>query len=113
MLDLAFLNEILHRARHVFDWHIRVNAMLIEEIDDIDLEPFERGFGDLLDVLRAAIEAARSVGINLEPEFGRYRHLPANGLESFTNEFFVDEWAVNFGGIEEGYTAVDGGADER
>src|ERR1700676_1497029 len=29
VLDLALLNQILHRSRNVFDWHARVNPMLI------------------------------------------------------------------------------------
>src|SRR5207249_1250446 len=39
------------RSRHIFDWHVRVNPVLIEQIDDVGLEALERGFGDLLDVL--------------------------------------------------------------
>jgi hypothetical protein len=47
VLDLAFLNQILHRARHVFDRHVRVNPMLIEQVDDIHLEPLERALDGL------------------------------------------------------------------
>src|SRR5437016_3045265 len=58
VLDLTFLNQILYRCRHLFDWHLRINAMLIEEIDGIGVESLERGFGDLLDVLWPAIGPA-------------------------------------------------------
>ena len=44
VLDLAFLNQVLHRSRHVFDRHVRVNAVLIEQVDGIDPEPLERAF---------------------------------------------------------------------
>ena len=27
------LNQLLYRARHVFDRHVRINAMLIEQVD--------------------------------------------------------------------------------
>ena len=57
VLHLTFLNQVLHRSRHVFDRHVRVDAVLIEQIDDIDLESLERGLGDLLDVLRPTIQA--------------------------------------------------------
>ena len=57
VLDLAFLNQVLHRSRHVFDRHVRVDTVLVEQIDGVDLEPLERGLGDLLDVLRPAIQA--------------------------------------------------------
>ena len=36
VLDLALLNQFLHRARNVFDRHVQVDAMLIEKIDGID-----------------------------------------------------------------------------
>ena len=35
VLHFALLNEIPDRAGDVFDWYIRVNAMLIEQIDNI------------------------------------------------------------------------------
>ena len=59
VLHLACLNQVLHRSRHVFDGHVRVNPVLIEQIDGIDLEPLERGLGDLLDLLWPAIQANR------------------------------------------------------
>src|SRR6266566_6244496 len=41
LLDLTFLNQVLHRSRHVFDWHVRINAMLIEQIDGSGVEALE------------------------------------------------------------------------
>src|SRR6266852_3508654 len=38
VLHLAFLNQILHSARNIFDRYIHVDPMLIEEINSIDLE---------------------------------------------------------------------------
>src|ERR1017187_7849717 len=51
VLDLAFLNQVLHRSRHVFDRHVRVNTVLIEKIDCLDPKPLQRALSDLLDVL--------------------------------------------------------------
>ncbi len=58
VLDLAFPNQILHRARDVLDRHVRVDAVLIEEIDPIGLESLERRVGDFPDVRRPAIQAS-------------------------------------------------------
>src|SRR5207249_5017647 len=99
--DLTFLNQIFHGSRHVFDRHGGINSMLIEQIDVIGLESFERGFGDLLDVLWPAIGPALLVTLELEPELGRDHHLITHGCERFANKFFVRKWAVGFGGIEE------------
>src|SRR6478672_1591735 len=48
VLDLTLLDQILHRAGDVFDRHVRVNSMLIEQVDDIDSEPLERALDGLL-----------------------------------------------------------------
>ena len=56
-LTLPCPNQLLHRARHVLDRHLGVDPVLVEEIDRVDLEPLERGLGDLLDVLRPAVQA--------------------------------------------------------
>src|SRR5947209_11826819 len=106
VLDLALLNQLLHRARHVLNRHLRVNAVLIEQINRLDLEPPERAFDGLLDVLRLAVEAVRLCG-EIEPELGGDYYLVAEGCECLAHEFFVRERAVNFGGVEEGDAALD------
>ena len=58
MLHLALLDQLLHGARDVFDRHIRVDAVLIEQVDDVSLEALERSLGDLLDVLGPAIQTS-------------------------------------------------------
>ena len=42
----ARLDEIGHRANRILDRHGWIDAVLIEEIDYIDAEPFERSLGD-------------------------------------------------------------------
>lgn len=43
VFHLAGPNQILDRASDVFDWDVRIDAMLIKNIDDIGTEAFERG----------------------------------------------------------------------
>ncbi len=50
-LPLALLNEVLHGAGSLFDGHICIAAVLIEQIDDIGLEALERGLRDFLDMM--------------------------------------------------------------
>ena len=113
VLHLALLNQFLHRARHVFDGHVRVNPMLIEQINRLDLEPLERAFDGLLDVLRPAVQARRTGPIvaaaQIEPELRGDDHLLAERSERFADEFLVGERAVNLGGVEERDAAFHGG----
>jgi hypothetical protein len=76
-LNLAFRNQVFNRAGNLFDRHVRVDPMLIEEIDAVGFEALERGLRNLLNVLRAAIEPRK--GVNVESEFGGNHHLLAEG----------------------------------
>src|SRR2546428_269349 len=108
IFHLALPDQLLHRPSHILDSHVRVNAMLIEQIDDIDLEALERGLRDLLDMLRPTIQARRSLhpsGIELrievKSEFCCYHDLFAKGSEGLAYKFFICEWAVHFSSVEE------------
>ena len=47
--DLSFLNEVLHRSRNVLDRHVRIHAMLVEQVDRIHPQALERSLSDLFD----------------------------------------------------------------
>ncbi len=84
--------------------------MLIEEIDDIGLQPLKRRLGDRLDVVGAAVDAAAAgsrLQIDVEAELGRDCDLVAHGRERLADEFLVDERAIGFGGVEQGHASLD------
>src|ERR1019366_7995423 len=102
VLDLAFLKQVLHRSSYVFDRHVRVNPMLIEQVDDVNLEPLKRALCGLLDVLWPTVQARRTlhpagieIGTEVEPELAGDHHSITEGTESFAHEFFVQERAVD------------------
>ena len=66
---LAFANQFLHRAGDVLDRHVRVDAVLIEQIDPIGLQPLQRGLDDLADVRGPAVQPACLPPSNLKPNF--------------------------------------------
>src|SRR5215469_3520750 len=111
VLDLAFCDQLFDSAGDVFDWDVRVDSVLIEQIDDISLEALERGVSDLPDVLGPAVQACRWLPA-WEAELGCDDDLIAEGREGFAYEFFVRERAVGFGGVKESDAAVEGGTDE-
>jgi hypothetical protein len=41
VLHFAFPNQILDGASNIFNGNVRVDAMLIEEIDPVRFEPFQ------------------------------------------------------------------------
>jgi len=40
VLHLPLLDQVLHRG-HVFEGHVRVHTVLVEQVDGVDLEPLE------------------------------------------------------------------------
>ena len=57
---LAFAHQFGHGADRVLDRHVGIDAVLVVEVDDIDIEPLQRGFGHRLDVLGAAVDAGHA-----------------------------------------------------
>jgi hypothetical protein len=59
VLDLALCDQVADRAGDVLDGNLRVDPVLIEEIDRLDAEPLERAVYSLADVVRPAGDAAK------------------------------------------------------
>src|SRR5208283_3178801 len=117
VLHLACLNQFLHRSRDVFDGHVRVNPMLIKQINRLEPEPLERAFDGLFDVLGPAVQARRTgpriAATEVESELGGDHHFSAERREGFADEFFVGVWAVNFSSVEECDAAFHGCPKQR
>ena len=85
VLHLALGDQLLHRARDVLDRHLRVDAMLVEQIDGSVRSRLQRRLGHLLDVLRPAVEAAaaRSVADRMsKPNFVAIATRSRNGASA-------------------------------
>jgi hypothetical protein len=105
MFDLTLLNEITHRASNLFSRYIRVNAVLIEQVDRVDA-----------DVLGAATQPLR-LGVCLRPKveakLGCEDHLVPQRGKRFANKFFVHERTVYLSRVEKGDAKFDGSSKER
>ena len=115
VLDLAFSDQILDGACHVLDRHVGIHTMLIKEIDDVDLQPFQRGFSNLLDMLGPAVQPwstchASRVRRDIEAELCGDGHLISQWRKRFADEFFVRERPVDLGRVEECDAAFDSGS---
>src|SRR6266478_4468964 len=116
VLHPTLLNQLLHRSGNIFDGHVRVDAVLVVQIDDVRLEPLERAFGRFLDVLWLAIQSsplASVLRIRRPTELRCKHHLIAQWSKSFAHELFVREWTVDFGSIEERDAAFDCRSNQR
>ena len=105
MLDLALANQVLHRTRDVFDRNVRVDAMLVEQVDAIRPKSLQRRVGDGANLRRMAVEPRHLAVLDVEAELGGDRDLIADGLERFADDILIGIRAVHFGRIEERHAA--------
>jgi hypothetical protein len=112
VFDLAFRHEILDGPGDIFDWHGGIDTVLIEQIDDVGIQPFERRVGHRPDSLRPAVQTLGRYSI-LEAEFGCDHGLLPKRRKRLTQEFFVGERTVGLGSIEKCHAEVESGSDQR
>ena len=71
VLHLALLDQVLHRPGDVLDRHVRVDAVLVEEVDGLDPEPLERASVTAwMCSGRLFSPRCRPVAVELEAELG-------------------------------------------
>ncbi len=108
---LALGNQVAHRTGDVLHRHVGIDAVLVEQVDDVGLQPLQRGLGDGADVLRAAVKPLGGFAV-AETEFGGDDDLVADRRQSFADDLFIEARAIGFGRVEKGNAALDGGADQ-
>jgi hypothetical protein len=94
---------LLDKAMEVY---LRVNAMLIEQINILGSETFERSLSDLPDVFRPAVENIKPL-LGIKAEFGGNHHLIPYPLQRLTYHLLIGVRPVNFRCIKERHTAID------
>jgi len=105
--NLAGGDKIRNRARHILDRDVRIDAVLIKEIDSVRPEALETAVRDTLDVVRTTVQSASFLGdrIDLEPELGGDHDIIANRCERLADDRLADERAVDLRGVEEANAA--------
>src|SRR5947208_8298447 len=106
---LADANQLRHRAYGFFDRRLRINPMLIIEIDAVNAEPAQARFACLLHVLGFAVNAAKTWRIRVaqDSELRRDDNSMAFAANSASEQLLIGVRTINVGGIEEGNPKVD------
>ncbi len=101
MPDLAFISELGQGSDTVCEWHVRIRAVQLVEIDPIHAETAQAGFTKLSQAFRFSIwkDAVRSgffdTALGCDDEGRTVRG------ESVCKEFLVESGSVGVSGIEE------------
>src|SRR5208337_617966 len=102
MADLALLDEFRHGANRFLNRRIRIDAVLVVEVNVLDAQPLQTSIAGLLDVVGLAADTADTGvrGIAVYPEFCGQHDLAALALDRASDEFFVLVRPVDIGGVQ-------------
>src|SRR5690606_9625451 len=105
--------QLPDRAGDVFDWDIRVDPVLVEQVDHLGVESAQRCVRHLLEVLGPAVKAVLlAVGVDVESELCSDHHLVTHRPQRLADQLLIYERAVHLGSVEEAHPAVDRGPDK-
>src|SRR6266567_4618453 len=107
--QLAGANQLRHRAYGFFDRRLRIDPMLIIEIDAINAEPAQARFAGLLHILRFPVNPAKTWRIRVaqDSELCRDNNAMAFAANSASEKLLIRVRTINVGGIEESNPKVD------
>jgi hypothetical protein len=100
--NLALIDQLRHRADGLLDRDLRVDAVLVVEVDRLDSEPLERRVARRVHVLGVPAYsqplAVLAAGV---PELRRQHHLVATAGDRAAHQDLVREGPVHVGGVKE------------
>ena len=113
--DLALRHQVLDRAGDILDRNLRVDAVLVEEIDAIGAQAPEHALDRALDVVRAGCWARAPLAgleVDVPAELGCDHDLVAKRRDAFAEDPLDFVRPVGLGRIEESDAPVEGRADD-
>ncbi|MCY1368109.1 hypothetical protein D9M69_550730 [compost metagenome] len=99
--DFTLIDQVFHRADHIFDRDSRIDTVLIKEINRFDIEALQRGFRHGADIFGATVHANRLAIFDLEAELRGDGYFVTKWLERLAQKLFILIGAINFSRIEE------------
>src|SRR5882762_11976233 len=102
MADLALLDQFRQSANRFLNRRVRINAVLVIEVNVLNAQPLQTPVAGLLHVIGLTADAADVgiAGIADNSELCGQHDLVALALDRASDEFFILVWPVNVGGVE-------------
>jgi len=112
--DLALLDQPGHRSDGLLDRRFGIDAVLIIQIDRLDVQPLQTGLAGLHHVLGSPAHAHRlAAGRTHVSELRGQRHLVTPVTDGPPHQLLVPPHTIHIGGIEKRYaklqSSVNGG----
>jgi hypothetical protein len=116
--DVAHLplsHELRQGPDRFLDGHVRVDAVLVVDVDAVGAEALERRFGRAPYVLRGSVEHSpgRVVRVHAHAELRRYHHLVAPARHRAADQLLIGVGAVHLGRVQEVHPELDRALDRR
>ena len=103
MQDLAFGHQVLDRAGDILDRHLRIDPMLVEQVDAVGAQALQHAFDHQLDVIGPAVEAGSALSglqVDVPAELRGDDDLVAEGRDAFAEDPLDLVRAVGLRGID-------------
>src|SRR5678815_986217 len=102
MANLPLILQPRHRPNGFLNRHLRVDAVLVVEIDDIDVQPPQARLARRADIVGVATNAEELAGFAPDvPELGGNENAVSMAGNRAADEFLVAANAVHVGRVEE------------
>lgn len=115
MADLSGLHKLFQRPDRIFDRHLRIDPVLVVQVDVVDAQAPKGTLDRAAHVFRAPVErAAVRVAVAVEPvtELGRDGQGVPPPLDGLAEQNLAELRPVDVGGVEQRDTEVDRGIDD-
>jgi len=115
MQHLSLGYQILDGAGDIFNRHLRVDPVLVHEIDTVGTQTLQHALDSKLDVVRATVEpwaALARLQIDVPAELRCDHHLVAKRTHAFAEDALHLMRAVSLGRIVKGEATVEGRPDD-
>src|ERR1700684_2836028 len=99
MQNFSLVDEFLDRTGNVFDWHLRVYAVLVIQVDAVGFKAFQRLLNHFPDVFWLAVKSTAILVV--EAEFACNSDLITNRFKRLPDKLLVCVRAIDFGCIKE------------
>ena len=114
--DLALLDQLGERADGLLDRRVRVDAVLVVEVDVVGAQPLQRALDRAAHVLGRAVErrgasGSSGVGVGADAELGGDDRPRRGGRRAPCRQLLVRVRPVDLGGVEEGAAELDRAVD--
>src|SRR4051812_140291 len=95
--DLTFFDQIPHRARDLLHGGLRIDTVLVEEINVVGPEPLQRLLRHLADTLGSTVDPQGWLSLD-EAELRRNHHLISDWRQRLPNNRLIGEQTIGLSG---------------